>query len=152
MAHPRFDPTSVAARRFQAEKKKAHRIRLKKQLERAHRKLEAATTPSPTLHPSIEETLSHLGESSTRPRATSGPHKKPNPVQRALKRREELVQEAAEVAAEREREQAERRDTRARQHASRERIRKKLTQTTKKGQPRLGKHIDVLLAKIQKEK
>jgi hypothetical protein len=144
-----FDPTTVAARRLESEKKQAHRIRLKKQLERAHKKLAAASTPSPALAPAIEEAVLHLDVPA--PRATSGPHR-PNPVQRALTKREERISVMQEAAETRDREIKKKERAQKRQRFVRERTHRKLTATTKKGQPRLGKHIDVLLEKIQKGK
>ncbi|PJF19489.1 hypothetical protein PSACC_00213 [Paramicrosporidium saccamoebae] len=140
-----FDPTTVAARRLESEKKQAHRIRLKKQLERAHKKLAAASTPSPALVPAIEEAVLHLDVPT--PRATSGPNR-PNPAQRALTKREERLSVMREEAEERDREIKKKERAQNRQRFLRERTHRKLTATTKKGQPRLGKHIDVLACSV----
>lgn len=165
-----FDPTSVAARRLESQRRRAHRIKLKKQLEKARRRVEgtgsasasaSASSPSTNLQPAIAAALAPLTAASspdTRPvRATIPPVRsatrstsKPDPIRRAMQRREERLQQMREAAEAREREIREREIARVKKRDQRERLHKQLTATTKRGQPRLAKHIDALLHKIQK--
>jgi hypothetical protein len=76
---------------------------------------------------------------------------KPNPLQKAFQRRQDVRKEREQAAKERELQNKEREAALVRQKKQRERIHKKLTATTPSGQPKLSKHIDVLLSKIQKQ-
>lgn len=187
---PHHDPTSVAARKLQSKQKQAHRIKLRKQLEKARRKLELATGVSTEVgaeagaeaeveavsRPELEtekvdnlstreregRTRRDVSASSTRLTppgssspmvATSGPARmmsRPNPLRRALDRREERQEEMRLAAEQRNQELKAREEARASKIRERERLRKKLSASTRTGQPRLFKHIDVLLEKIQK--
>lgn len=159
MPSKRFDPTSLVARQLKAEQRRVHHIRLKKQLSRARKRLgEAASAPpAPTLHPAIEETLAHLqekeGADGRRLRATDPPARplKTDPMKRALDRRRAREQQMREEAEERERQVQAREAAKAKQRALREKLHKKLTATTKRGQPRLANHIEAMLQKFQRE-
>lgn len=154
-----FDPTSIAARRLEAQKKQVHRIRLNKQLSKARKRLNEAVSapPAPTLQPAIEQTIVQLQkDNGPRVRATEPPPRfqhhatKPNPMQRALDKRQAREQQMKEEAEERERQIQAREVAKAKQRALREKLHKKLTATNRKGQPKLSNHIEAILHKIQK--
>lgn len=180
------DPTSVAARKLQAKQKQAHRIKLRKQLEKARHKLglstrvragaeaetgaeaeagsrlELETGKTNNLLVSERERRAGRGVSASSTKitfpdstplvATSGPARtsKPNPLKRALDRREERQEEMRLAAEQRNQEIKAREEARASKIRERERLQKKLSARTRTGQPRLFKHIDVLLEKIEK--
>lgn len=182
------DPTSVAARKLQAKQKQAHRIKLRKQLEKARHKLglstrvragaeaetgaeaeaeagsrlELETGKTNNLLVCERERRAGRGVSASSTKitspdssplvATSGPARtsKPNPLKRALDRREERQEEMRLAAEQRNQEIKVREEARASKIRERERLQKKLSARTRTGQPRLFKHIDVLLEKIEK--
>lgn len=166
MARRNFDPTSVAARRLEAEKRQAHRIKLKKNLEKARKRIEGSPSAVPeTLRPGIDAALSSINASeeasspsqARKVRATTPPKRpsahstsKPDPMQRAVQRREERLQQMRQVAEAREREIMEAQNAKVKRLHQRERLHSKLTATNKRGQPKLANHIDALLHKIQK--
>lgn len=163
MPSRRFNPTSLVARQLKAEQRRVRHIRLNKQLSRARKRLgEAASAPpAPTLQPAIEETLAQLQEkegsgdkgSRRQLRATEPPARPPkaDPMRRALDRRQAREQQMREEAEERERQVQAREAAKAKQRALREKLHKKLTATTKRGQPRLANHIEAMLQKFQRE-
>lgn len=171
---PRYDPTSVAARKAQSQQKHAHRIKLRKQLEKARRKVGsvvgAGEGDSLALKPHPEDragqvlSQQHAGSvadaavpgpdssaSSSPVVGTVGPARapKPNPLRRALGRRKERQEAMRQAAEQRTREIKAREEARTSKIQERERLRKKLTAKTRAGQPHLFKHIDVLLERIQ---
>lgn len=153
MGQRSYNPTSVASRRLQSKQRQAHRIKLRKQLSKARSKLDAACSESPKgLEPAIDEAISQLISGRATPAATKAPVRstKPNPAQRALKKKEKLDEEKREKAEWKMKIAQEREVARQTKIMERERLRKKLTAKTRSGQPKLSRHIDVLLEKIQK--
>lgn len=161
-----FDPTTVAARRQASQQKLAHRIKLKKQLERARRRLDEATQAgaSPSLDPAITEAIQSLRRRDEAPAspspitATEPPRgrrqmhqrSKPDPMKAARELREQREQEKLQAIEQREREIKERQKAKERQAKQREQRTKKLTEKNLKGQPKLSNHIKALLSKIRK--
>lgn len=158
----RYDPTSVEARRLQSKQRQAHRIKLKKQLEKARK-----GQPKPEharhkgldnevfLDPAIDEAIQNAGKPA---QATSPPptpkvkHRetKPDPLVRALAKREAHLEERRRATEQREREIKERAAARVEKVQQRKFLKEKLTARTRTGQPHLAKHIDILLEKIQR--
>lgn len=158
------DPTSVVARKLQSQSKLAHRIKLKKQLEKARRKNGVDTNaPGRALEPEIEAAVARVA-SGPAPRskkqlvATHGPStprrtsEKPNPMKRALQLREERLSQMRTSFEVRAKEAEDRTAANKKVQADRERLREKLTAKTRTGQLKLSNHIDVLLGKIRGEK
>lgn len=161
-----FDPTSIAARRQASQQKFAHRIKLKKQLDKARRRLDEAsqTDTSPSLDPAITEALQSLRRRDEPPgsplpiTATEPPrgrrqvhqYSKPDPMKAARELREQRQREKLQAIEQRETEIKEREEAKKEKLKQRESRTKKLTAKNLKGQPKLSNHIKALLSKIQK--
>lgn len=156
---PSYDPTTVLSRKQQSESKRAHKIKLKKQLDKALKSdftLDTSYTtgiipttdfPSKRREKALKpaKLMENITNTNTTPNVS-----KPNPINEALRQKEIRQREKEEKIIERQKQEQERQIQREKSLLERQRIKKKLKSQSKTGQPKLSNHIDVLLGKIVK--
>lgn len=149
---PSYDPTTVLSRKLQSEAKRAHKIKLQKQLDKALKIDGDININNTTINTSDfpSKRREKIENSSKATKSFSQHSSKPNPIHNALIQKDIKQKEKDEIRLLNQKQKEERERNREKSQKERERIKRKLQSTSKSGQPKLSNHIDVLLGKIVK--